>query len=165
MDFNVTGTLVWYYCICKREVWLMSRRIEPDQDDSNIEIGRFIHENAYSRERKEIDLGHAKLDVIRNDNGELVVGEVKKSSRFLKSAQMQLIFYLYQLKQMGITARGELLIPSEKKRFDIELNDASEREIEGILADVESIALSANPPPPVKVKWCSNCAYAEFCWA
>jgi CRISPR-associated exonuclease Cas4 len=42
---EVNGTLVWYYSICKREVWLMSRNISPDQRDTNIDIGRFIHES------------------------------------------------------------------------------------------------------------------------
>lgn len=27
---EVTGTLIWYYYICKREVWLMFHQIAPD---------------------------------------------------------------------------------------------------------------------------------------
>ena len=51
-EFRITGTYVWYYCICKREVWLLSRGITPDQSDENMEIGRFLHEKAYAREKK-----------------------------------------------------------------------------------------------------------------
>jgi len=40
MSSNVTGTLIWYYYICHREVWLMARRIEPSQENPFIEIGR-----------------------------------------------------------------------------------------------------------------------------
>lgn len=165
MDFFVTGTLIWYYCICKREVWLMARRLTPDEDDVNIDIGRFIHQNTYSREKKEIDLGNAKLDLIHNENGELVVGEVKKSSRFLESAKTQLLFYLLQLKEMGIDARGELLIPAEKKRVQVELDATSEKEIQNIISEIENIVNDTSAPPPVKTKWCRNCAYSEFCWA
>lgn len=165
MDFFVTGTLIWYYCICKREVWLMARRLTPDEDDVNIDIGRFIHQNTYSREKKEIDLGNAKLDLIHNENGELVVGEVKKSSRFLESAKTQLLFYLLQLKEMGIDARGELLIPAEKKKVQVELDATSEKEIQNIISEIENIVNDTSAPPPVKTKWCRNCAYSEFCWA
>jgi CRISPR-associated exonuclease Cas4 len=165
VDFSVTGTLVWYYCICKREVWLMAHRLIPDQDDTNIDLGRFINESTYTREKKEIDLGHAKIDLIRNENGEAVVGEVKKSSRFLESAKTQLLFYLLQLKEMGIEARGELLIPAEKKKVQVELDTNSEKEIKNIISEIESLVNDTNAPPPVKTKWCRNCAYSEFCWA
>lgn len=165
MGFSVTGTLVWYYCICKREVWLMARHMVPNEDDTNIDIGRFIHETAYARDKKEIDLGSAKIDLIRNENGELVVGEVKKSSRFMESARWQLLFYLSTLKQIGIEAKGELMIPTEKKREEVILDEASEIKLKEIIADIENIALSEKAPVPNKNKYCRNCAYSEFCWS
>lgn len=57
-DLYVTGTLVWYYYICHREVWLMGRQITPDEDDSNVELGRFLHQLRYGRDKKEINLGN-----------------------------------------------------------------------------------------------------------
>lgn len=38
---SVTGTFIWYYYICKREVWLISRQLSPDERDENVEWGRF----------------------------------------------------------------------------------------------------------------------------
>ncbi|MGC8937341.1 MAG: Dna2/Cas4 domain-containing protein, partial [Candidatus Methanomethylicaceae archaeon] len=32
----ITGTLVWYFFICKREVWLMGHEITPDEDASTL---------------------------------------------------------------------------------------------------------------------------------
>lgn len=165
MDFSVTGTHVWYYYICKREVWLMARHLVPDEDDTNIDIGRFIHETAYQRDRKEIDLGNAKVDLMRMEDGELVVGEVKKSSRYIKSARMQLLFYLLQLKEMNIQARGELLFPTEKKKEDVVLDEDSEAEIRKAIDDIERIVMQSQPPSPVKMKYCWSCAYREFCWS
>ncbi len=165
MDFTVTGTLVWYYHICKREVWLMARHLVPDQDQENIQIGRIIGENTYPRDKKELDLGNAKLDLIRTENGDLVVGEVKKSSRFVESASKQLLFYLLQLKEMGIDARGELLIPEEKKKINVLLDENSQNEILSAIKDIEDIAIEPVPPEPVKNKYCRKCAYSEFCWA
>ncbi len=31
--YSITGTLIWYYYICQREVWLMSRQINSLQDN------------------------------------------------------------------------------------------------------------------------------------
>ena len=165
MDFQVNGTLVWYYYICKREVWLMAHQLTPDQDDENVKIGKIIGENTYSRDKKEIDLGNAKIDLIRTEDGQLVVGEVKKSSRFIESASKQLLFYLLQLKEMGIDARGELMIPEERYTCEVELNEENEAEIRATIKHIEQIVQETRPPGAVKNKYCRSCAYKEFCWA
>jgi len=118
---KVTGTLIWYYYICPREVWLMAHELSSNQEDPFLEIGRLIQEDTYRREKKEITVGNMKIDLIKRKNDEIVVGEVKKSSRFEKSATMQLAFYLYNLKKRGVDAKGELLIPKERKRIPVEL--------------------------------------------
>ncbi len=40
---HIIGTLVWYYFICKMEVWLMGHEITPDDDQENLKVGRAIH--------------------------------------------------------------------------------------------------------------------------
>jgi CRISPR-associated exonuclease Cas4 len=165
LDFSITGTLIWYYYICKREVWLMAHQLVPDQDQENLHIGRIVGESTYPRDKKEIDLGNAKIDLIRTENGELVVGEVKKSSRFIESASKQLLFYLFQLKEMGIKARGELLFPEEREKQDILLDDTAELEIKQAMEDIRTIISLNKPPEAVKIKCCRKCAYSEFCWS
>jgi len=165
MDFSVTGTLIWYYYICKREVWLMAHQLEPDQEHENLQIGKIIGESTYPRDKKEIDLGNAKIDLIRTEHGELVVGEVKKTSRFKVSASKQLLFYLLQLKEMGIKARGELLFPEERDKLEVLLDDDGEKEIRQVMQDIEAIVRMDRPPEVAKTKYCRNCAYSEFCWS
>jgi CRISPR-associated exonuclease Cas4 len=164
-DLHVTATLIWYYFICQREVWLMGRQITPDQDNTNVEIGRFIHDQSYAREKKEVSLGHLKLDIVRHEGDELVIGEVKKSSRFKESARMQLLYYLKELKDKGVRARGELRFPEEKRKESLVLDEELERELDKVERDILRIIYLETPPPPEKVNWCRNCAYAEFCWA
>ena len=94
-EIRVTGTLMWYYYICHRQVWLMARQIVPEKDHTNLELGRFLQETAYARDKKEVTVGHLKFDLISKRDGQLIVGEVKKSSRYQKSATMQLALYLY----------------------------------------------------------------------
>ena len=164
-DLHVTGTLVWYYYICPREVWLMGRQITPDEDDSNVELGRFIHEYRYGRDKKEINLGNIKLDIMRRDGKEIVIGEIKKSSHFIESAKMQLAFYLKELKQRGIEARGELFFPEEKRKERVDLTTELEEELNKVERDILRIIYAALPPAPEKNKWCRRCAYTEFCWS
>lgn len=75
---EVNGTLIWYYNICKREVWLISHGIIPDQQNENVDLGRFIHENYYKRSKKEIQFGNVVFDVLYETGNELVIGETKK---------------------------------------------------------------------------------------
>jgi CRISPR-associated exonuclease Cas4 len=164
-DLYVTGTLVWYYYICPREVWLMARNIVADQDDANIDFGRFLQENVYQREKKEVSIGHLKIDVIKKEQGRLVIGEVKKSSKYEKSAKMQLAFYLYELKRAGIEAVGELMFPQEKKRKRIELNEGLIQEIIITKRKILQLIYEKKPPEPQKINFCKKCAYAELCWA
>lgn len=165
MEFQITGTLIWYYYICKREVWLMARHLVPDQEDENLKIGKLIGENSYSRDKKEINLGNAKIDLIRTENGQLIVGEVKKTSRFIESASQQLLFYLLQLNEMGIEAKGELMIPEEKQKYSIELTTENKAELIEAIEDIKRIINNDYPPPAAKIRYCRSCAYNEFCWS
>jgi CRISPR-associated exonuclease Cas4 len=162
---NVTGTLIWYYYICPRETWLIARNIVADQDDANIDYGRFLQERVYDREKKELSIGHLKVDVMKSKEGQLVIGEVKKSSASKESAQLQLLFYLYELKQMGVEAVGELLFPEERRKERVVLDQKNIAKIEQIKSEIVSLVQLELPPPPKKVKWCRNCAYREMCWA
>ena len=164
-DLHVTGTLIWYYYICHREVWLMARNLVPDQDNPNVDLGRFFHEQSYQREKKEISIGHIKLDIVKKGKDGLVIGEVKKSSRFESSARMQLAYYLSELEKAGVKAKGELCFPKEKKRETVELTDALRAELDLAVRDILRIAYLDHPPESVRIKFCKNCAYAEFCWA
>ncbi len=163
----VTGTLVWYYFICQREVWLMTHQVNPDEDDSNMDLGRFIHETSYPRQnKKEIVIGHVKLDVMRFDEtGRPVIGEIKKSSHYLKSSHMQLAYYLLELKRRGIDAVGEILIPKEKMTESVELNQALEQQLISTEQAIQTLAESVVPPEPKRIGLCRTCAYQELCWS
>lgn len=161
----ITGTLIQSYNICKRQTWLMAHQIIPDQDHPYIEMGRLIDEESYDRDKKKINFENVVLDLVRSDEGDIIVGEVKKSSKAQESARMQLAFYLYKLKESGVNARGVLLFPEERKRIIIELTPELENELEQIFKDIERIIFQATPPPFKKIGYCKNCGYKEFCWS
>lgn len=164
-ELRITGTLIWYYYICRREVWLMAHNLAPDQDDTNVVLGRFFGEESYSREKKEISFGNLKFDVIKKDNQGLVLAEIKKSSKFINSARMQLAYYLSQLREKGIEARGELLFPREKRKEYVALNEDLIYELESAKKDITRIVAEEIPPTPKRITYCGKCAYNEFCWS
>ena len=142
----------------------MGHHIVPDQKNDNVAVGRYIGENSYQREKKEIAVGGSKIDVIYMDDGQMVIGEVKKTSKYRQSAKMQLALYLSELKERGIEARGELRFPKEKIREDVVLNEALEQELEEAKREILRIIYLDMPPLPQKVSYCKKCAYAEYCW-
>ena len=164
-EVNVSGTLVWYYYICPREVWLIGHQISADQDDANVSLGRFIQDYSYPREHKELVVGQSKMDVFRVINDGLVIGEVKKSSKYRSSSRMQLAFYLSELKQRGIEARGELRFPKEKRKEEVVLDQKTEQELDMVRREILRILYLPGPPKPKKINFCRRCAYAEFCWS
>ena len=143
----------------------MAHELNPETENPFLELGRLVHEESYSRAKKEFAAPGMKIDILREREGELIVGEVKKSSKSIKSATMQLAYYLWRLKQMGLEAKGELLIPKERKRIPVELTDKLQCELEMAMADIQTIIAHETPPAPVHTRFCRNCAYREFCWA
>lgn len=144
----------------------MLHQVNPDEDDENMDLGRFIHEHSYLRDTsKEISLGNIRLDIVRQNKDGLVVGEVKKSSKFIKSARMQLGFYLQELKERGIEAKGELLFPKERKKEEVILTESMEKELADTIIKIKQIVQQDRPPQAKKIHFCRNCAYKEFCWA
>lgn len=143
----------------------MAHEITPDQDNSFLELGRVIEENFYKRESKFYQLENMKLDLVRKEREYILIGEVKKSSRYEKSMVMQLVFYLKKLKELGLIVKGEVLIPKERKIIRVELNDDYEREIDKSIDEIKNIIQLEKPPKLEKNRFCKKCAYREFCWS
>lgn len=162
---NATGTLIASYYVCKRELWFMGHEIIPDQDDPFLSIGRYIEENFYKRERKFYDLDNMKIDLVKKDKESILICEVKKSSKYEKSIIMQLSFYLLRLKESGINTKGEILIPKERKKIPVFLTDEIENELKIAIKEVENIIDQDSPPNKERIKFCTHCAYREFCWS
>jgi CRISPR-associated exonuclease Cas4 len=164
-DIEVTGTMIWYYHICKREVWLISRQLTAEQDNDNIVIGRFLHENSYNRASKEIIFDNMRFDIVKKQDDQIIIGEIKKSSHFFEASKMQLLYYLYRLKEYGIEAKGELLYPKEKKKEVIKLSNEDIDKMRKIIINIKDIITNEKPTKVVKCKYCSKCAYNDFCWS
>lgn len=162
---SIGGTLIWYYSICPREVWLMARKIIPEQKNENISLGRLVDKNSYTRDKHQISFGDNKFDFIQNRDGSIIVSEIKKSSRAEKASILQLAHYLYELEKEGYVANGVLVYPKEKKRTEVILTDVLRMELDRAYMEIERISALEQSPPLVKCRYCIKCAYGDYCWS
>lgn len=162
-DFKVQGTKFNYYYVCKRKLWLFSRGITMEEANDRVQQGKITHEYSYKNkeEKKEklID-GLIKIDILEKES----VREVKLTSKMEASDRMQLLYYLYYLKQLGIIKKGTLNYVNERKVVDVVLTDKDEKGIEEVLKDINRILNLKHPPKVEKLPYCAKCSYYEYCY-
>ncbi len=163
--YTITGSLIEAYIFCPRQAWFLSRQIVGNQYNEFLKIGRLISDESYKRDKKEVLTIGGKIDFIRTKNNELLLVEVKKSSKFIKTSKMQLLFYLYNMKQNSISATGEVRIPREKKVIKVDLNEQSEQDLLSFIDELKRIVEQDKPPRVDYSGKCKNCSYLDFCWS
>ena len=161
MEF--TGSLVHEYVVCKRAAWYSYRGVRLENE--YIILGKMLHEKSYKGEIKNLFGEGISIDFTRKENGEVWIYEVKRSSKMLNAARMQLLFYLKWLKDRGVEVKGKIAVPEEKYTEMVELNEENEKKIEDLLKEMEVEIGKERPPKPVWQKICEKCSYLELCWA
>lgn len=164
-EINLTGSAFYNYVICPRKAWLMQYQIDPEREHELLAQGRLNNIEHYERAEKELPLPGIKVDQVRRESGELVIGEVKKSSSGLEASVLQLSFYLHRLEEAGVQARGEVLVPKERKKIPVVLDEPTRAKLSTATAEISEILHTPRPPKAKWIKFCPNCAYAEFCWS
>ena len=162
-SFHVTGVMMQYYEVCKRELWFESRDIEIDRDNPSVVRGTQVDDTAYEDERRNLNIdGRISPDLL--DDGRVV--EVKPSSALVEPARLQLLYYLWYLDRVvGVEKEGVLAHPREKKRETVELTEETAQRVESAIRGVYDVVNSDSPPPAEEKPYCESCAYFDFCWS
>jgi len=158
----ITGTQITYFTICSRKLWLFSKNISMEHTSELVEIGKIIHENSYSRKRKEINFDGIKIDLLEAKIG--VIHEVKKSKALEESHLWQLKYYLYYFKKLGINIEGIIDYPKLRRREKINLTESDITEIENKLNEIKKIIFLNSMPDVINKPYCKKCSYYEFCY-
>ncbi|ACR79386.1 CRISPR-associated protein Cas4 [Kosmotoga olearia] len=162
---DVNGYLILSYSNCHREAWLVAHRIFPENDNTNLALGRLLHETSYENKgEKDVAIDNIKLDLVQEKNGKTIVSEIKKSKYSLDGARDQLLFYLRRLKEMGVEAEGLLLVPKERKRIPVILTAEEEKRIREMSDEIQKLVDGPIPPIERSQNRCKNCAYYTYCW-
>ncbi|MFA4646523.1 CRISPR-associated protein Cas4 [Pyrococcus kukulkanii] len=162
LNLFIRGTEVNYLFICPTKLWFFTHGITMEQESEWVDLGKFLHEQRYENEEKEVLVGSIKIDFIRR--GDVVeVHEVKLGKSMEKAHEMQALYYLYYLKKLGIKAKAILHYPKLNETKEITL-EGHEEEIKEAIREVEKTKPLPTPPKPIKTKKCKKCAYYELCW-
>lgn len=165
-----TGTQLNYLVVCHRKLWLFSNGIEMERENEAVQIGKLIGEEAFGREKKEINLDNQIVldwaEAKVGDDGVLIIHEVKKSKAVSPAHRLQMLFYLHFLREKGVEARGVIDYPELKQRESIELDAAGEAQLQTATGQVALILASEEVPPRLdNLRFCSKCAYFELCYS
>lgn len=159
------GTKINYWVICRRKAWLYAKGLRMEQFSDRVSLGRLLHEHSYTdMSRKELLIDDLiKIDII---GAEGKVLEVKYSRKYADAGRLQVAYYLYYLKRMGITGlSGELRFPKERRKEEVELTQELEAKVINALRDIHAIVEQDIPPQAEFMPLCRACAYGELCWA
>lgn len=160
----MNGTLINYYYICKRKLWLAYNKINLESNSEDVLIGKELHNELNKSKNTEIELDGIKIDKLTDD----YVIEVKKSDSNIKASIMQLKYYLYILNSYNIKKDGKLkIIEKDKTTRDIKIkyDKKVEQEVKDTIIEIEKIINNSTIPSINKdVKKCKKCSYYEFCW-
>jgi CRISPR-associated exonuclease Cas4 len=161
--FHVTGVMMQYYEVCKRELWFASRHLEIDRDNPAVVRGTEVDDTVYEDKRRNVSIdGTIAIDVLEDGR----VMEVKPSSSLVEPAKLQLLYYLWYLNRVvGIQRKGVLAHPTERNRETVELTDANADRVENAIRGIHDVVTSDTPPPAEEKPFCDSCAYHDFCWS
>lgn len=163
--YKTTGTHINYYFVCKRKLWLFAHGIGMEHTSDTVLLGKLIDESSYEREDKGIEIDDTiVIDWIDEKNG--ILHEVKKSDKMEEAHTWQVLYYLWYLKQKGVTGlKGEIDYPKLKQKVNVVLTPEREQELAGLLTRIGEVTDSAEPPERITKKFCKACSYYELCWS
>ncbi len=163
MEDRITGVMIYYYFVCKRKLWYFVHEISMEAENENVMLGKLLDENSYQRGEKHINIDNViNIDFIK-EHKEL--HEVKKSKAIEEAGIWQVKYYLYYLKQRGVSGLKEKIdYPLLKKNLLVELAQEDEEQIEQIISDINKMKNQPLPPEFSEGKICTKCAYHDLCF-
>lgn len=163
MEVRITGVMVYYYFVCKRKLWYFVHEISMEAENENVILGKLLDENSYQRGEKHISIDNViNIDFIK-EHKEL--HEVKKSRAIEEAGIWQVKYYLYYLKQRGVSGlKAKIDYPLLKKNLLVELSQEDETRMEQIISNINAMKEQILPPAFSEEKICAKCAYHDLCF-
>jgi len=135
-----TGTQVNYFVICKTKLWYFSHFLQREQESDLVSLGKILQETSY-RDKKDVIIdSKVAIDFIKKRD-KLILHEVKKSRKMEKAHLMQLLYYIYYLKnEKGIeNVEGRIDYPRQRKVVGVKLSEEKEKELLKIFEEIKEI--------------------------
>lgn len=159
---KTNGVKVNYLYVCERKVWLFDRGIRMESNSDKVLMAKLFETSCYPEEKKREVLIDNLISIDILD--ETSIREIKYSDKMYRADRIQVLYYLYYLKRLGIEKRGVINYPRLRKRQELVLTPSDEKEVEDALRRVHEILSKDKPPSLQRKPYCTKCAYYEFCW-
>ncbi|MEA5138172.1 CRISPR-associated protein Cas4 [Arcicella rigui] len=178
---NINATLINYYHVCYRKLWLHANGITMEHTSDIVSEGKLIGEETYpqrAEKNQELEILYelpsqdgegagvrlsAKIDFFDARTG--IVHETKKSAAKEKAHVAQVKFYLYLLRKNGVKATyGMIDYPKIRQTERVDLPEDEMTELEEWIKAVAEIIQLENCPPTLAISKCKSCSYFDFCW-
>ena len=159
---KITGGMVYYYFVCKRKLWFFIHGIAMEDENENVQIGKYLDESSYEKERKHIAINNEiNIDFLKKTG---VIHEIKKSRKIEEASVWQVKYYIYYLKTREVEI-GEAKIdyPLLKKVIEVELDDRDICVLESTLDEIHKLYEDERPPKVSLDRKCKKCAYCDLC--
>ncbi len=164
---TITGTHFNYYLVCKRKLWLFANGIQMEHTSDTVFDGKLLHETSYPQRAKkyqEIEMDGIKIDFF--DPKTNTIHEIKKSKSIEDAHRLQLKYYIYRFKKLGVeNVKGILEYPLLRNTEKVSLANKDEDKLENIESEIKKIIGNENCPQRIKKSFCRKCAYFDFCWS
>lgn len=162
-NLKTTGIRVNYLVVCERKLWLFDRGITMEHGSDAVLIGKLIGEDSYRREQKKEILIDNLINIDIVGTGE--IREIKRTNRLIEADRLQILYYLYYLRRLGMEKKGVINYPAIRKKEEVILTDEAARKVENALLRIKEILSLKNPPALKRKSYCPKCAYFELCWS
>lgn len=163
LEEQINGSLVNAYIVCKRQAWLYAHQVHGDQNNEYLLMGKALAQAQENKKLHEYPFGNLVFDKLSKERGHYVVTEYKKSLKNVSAGEMQLLFYIYCLKQ-GLNlkeVKGRLV--SGKKIIPVDDSEENFKKMEQIIKEIIELVSQEKPPKFVPIRYCKTCAYQDYC--
>lgn len=161
-DVRITGVMMQYYVLCKRELWLEYNQIPIDKTNKHIVKGKLVDKDTYKEKNDTITIGGMLSPDILEDG---TIIEVKPTSNITTGAEAQLMYYMWAFNEVLNESRdGVIAIPTERKRIKLTYDESIKETVEDRIYEISNIVKKEEPPELSKKELCNTCAFKDFCW-
>ncbi|MFQ7573811.1 MAG: CRISPR-associated protein Cas4 [Lachnospira sp.] len=163
MDAIITGIMIYYYFVCHRKLWYFCSELRMEDESDAVKLGKLLDESSYIRDDKHINIDNVvNIDFIKERNE---LHEIKKSRAVEEAGIWQVKYYLFYLKQKGVSdLKAKIDYPLLKRSVIVELSDEDELRLQQIMDKIVYIKNQPLPPEFSELKICAKCAYHDLCF-
>ena len=164
---EITASLLQQFVHCPRQAWLFYHNLKTEHTSEFVKIWKIYHELKYDEDDEMVEL---ELDGIKMDKLTWkYVEEFKKANTETDGAKIQVLYYLWKLKQKWVIKKWIIKFKENKKSVLVELDKENEKWLLDMIKELKKLLQLDQLPPILENNWkahkkCKWCSYFEFCW-